>query len=190
MTTKNIKRHDFTRILDLIKHSKLKLILIGTLCLVMLFTGIIVAIKGCDNCDGVELFDFCSFGSSFWGRLLSMVLVALICFGCSFTKWLFPLALLFLSYRGYLLGLNLALIIACNGFVGIVAAVLVILPCQLCVIALISLMYAALCKIRAECIKGKEMFLIFIISLVLLLAVCLIETILFALFSPNIILIV
>ena len=55
--------------------------------------------------------------------MLSMILFLMICLGCGFTKWLFPIALLMLSYRAYLLGLSLALIIIANGLIGVVVIV-------------------------------------------------------------------
>ena len=196
MTTKNKKRHNFFLIIESLKKCKLKLILIGIFIFIALITGIIVAAKvGAEN-QNIEKFDILSFGSNFWGRLFSMLLVALICFGCSFSKWLFPISLLFLSYRGYLLGVNITFIISSSGFSGVIAAILVIFPCQIIVLALMSAMYALLCKMRKECVGGcdnqslKQRLLVMVVTLVFLVIVCVLESVLFAIFSPNLILIV
>ena len=199
MTSKNKNRqfkNKFSFIYELIKHSKLKIILFASLTFIAFLTGIIVACKIGRGYDGLDRFDLFDFGFGFWGRLFSMLFVASICFGCSFIKFLFPLAMTFLAYRGYLLGLDLALIVICNNFSGIVVSLLIILPCQLAALSVLILMYILLCKLQKEagcCGKGKnlgEKFKIFIFALIILLVICALESILFVVMSPNVILIV
>ncbi|MBO5394874.1 MAG: hypothetical protein J6A28_03110 [Clostridia bacterium] len=195
MTTKHKNRQPLSFVFDLLQQSKLKVILLGCFAFTAFLTGIIVAARTGSSFDDVAEFDIFSFGSGFWGRLFSMILVASICFGCSFTKFLFPLALLFLAYRGYLLGINITLIIVFNGLTGIVGALLVVLPCQLLALFVMLLMYILLCKTRKDCglVSGtcmKQCFVIFLGALIFLSVVCILESLLFALFSPTVILIV
>ena len=197
MASKNKNRHiknNFGFIFDVIKISKIKLAIIGILAVLALVTGIIVAIKTADYYD--DKYNFLQFGFTFWGRLVSMVLVALICFGCGFTKWLFPIAMLMLGYRAYLLGLYLTLIIVANGISGIVVGIIVVLPCQLMALAALSIMYILLCRLNQDesCCGGgsviKQRLKVLAITLIVLLVICLLETFLLSIFSPTIILIV
>lgn len=196
MTSKN-KNRQFGRIFSpltqMLKESKLKLIIFGVICFIALLTGIIVAIKTCHSLENLENYNLLDFGFGFWGRLLSMLFVALICFGCSFLPWLFPVAIIFLAYRAYLLGVSLAWIIICNNFMGVVFSLFVILPCQLLVLGIIIIMYVLLCKARRECAgKGdfKKRATILILALLFLVAICIVESLLFVIFSPSVILVI
>ncbi|MBQ8792468.1 MAG: hypothetical protein IJZ62_02500 [Clostridia bacterium] len=197
MTTKNKNRHfknQFGFIFEVVKISKVKLIILGVLAVIALLTGIIVAIKTSSCYD--DNYNFLEFGFSFWGRLLSMLLIALICFGCGFTKWLFPIALVMLAYRAYLLGLYLTLIIIANGLVGVVIGIIVVLPCQLIALAVLTIMYVLLSRLNKDenCCGGgsviKQRLKVFAIAVIVLLVVCLLESLLLSIFSPTIILIV
>ena len=190
MTIKNIKRHDFSRITDILNRSKFKLFLISIICIILLTTGIIVGVKTAGNCDEIEIAQLFSFGSSFWGSFFSMAVITIIIFGCCFCKWLFPLSLLLLSYRAYLLGLNLTLIIVFNGFTGIISGILIILPCQIAALAVMTIMCLILCRMNRECSGGKERVLVILVVLAALIILSVLETVLFALLSPNVILIV
>ena len=199
MTAKHKNRqfkNHFSFIFELLKESKLKLIILAALTIIALLTGIIVACKTGRGYEDIDKFDLLNFGFGFWGRLFSMLLVALICFGCSFCPFLFPIALIFLAYRGFLLGLDLTLIIICNTFSGIVVSILVILPCQLIALAVMVLMYVLLCKTQKDfkCFGGGKVvhqrLKVLLLALGVLIAVCLVESLLFTLLSPNVILIV
>lgn len=205
MTIKNKNRQirkNFGFIFDLMKESKIKTIILSAIVLIAFLTGIIVAIKtkasyGSLSNLGVVCFEKGGvISSSFFTRLLSMLLIALICFGCSFTDYLFPLAILFLSYRGYLLGINICLIIAVNGIGGIVTAILVVFPCQLIALAVLSLFYLLMSKTCRDfrafggCRVPNQKLKIIVITLIVLIAICLLEALLLAIFSPKVILVI
>lgn len=205
MTKKNKNRQigkEFGFIFDLVKESKLKTIVLTAIVLIAFLTGIIVAIKTKASYDNLNNFGVVCFqkggvvNSSFFTRLLSMLLVMLICFGCSFTDYLFPLSILFLSYRGYLLGVNISLIIAVNGLGGVVTAILVVLPCQLLALAVLSGFYILMSKTRKDfrafggCRVPNQKLKILVLTLIILFAICLIEALLLAIFSPRVILVI
>ncbi len=195
-----LRRFDFA--FDLIKESKIKLIILSVFILIAFFTGLIVAIK--TNANYVDLDRLgvvCVsrggiIGSSFFARLFSMLFVALICFGCSFSKFLFPFSILLLSYRGYLLGINICLIISVNGFAGIIVALLIALPCQIVALAVMVLLYIMMAKTNKDyknyCgykVANQRLKLI-VFAISLLLIICLIEALLIAIFSPSVILVI
>ena len=119
MTNKNKKRQ-FKDVagfaLEIIKESKLKIILLSAISLITFLAGIIVALKTHSSYENLENYGIVdvrtgSLTTSFFSRLLSMLFIALIMLGCSFSSYLFPFAVLFLAYRAYLLGLNICLMI-------------------------------------------------------------------------------
>ena len=197
---KNFFKENFMFVIELLKQCKLKTIILSSFVLVAFLTGIIVAIKTNANYDTLSSLGVISIGkggfnSSFFARLLSMLFIMLICFGCSFCKYLFPLAVLFLSYRGYLLGINITLIIVLNGIGGIITAVLIALPCQLVALAVLGLFYILFSKSHDDnCRFGKvyvknQQIRILCLSFLLLLAICALQSILLAIFSPKVILV-
>lgn len=205
MTKFNKKNGLFSRynfMFDLIKESKLKLIIFSTFIFIAFLTGIIVAVKTkacyydlgklgivCVTKGGI-------INTSFFTRFLSMLFVALVCFGCSFCKYLFPLSVLLLSYRGYLLGVNICLIISVNGMAGVIVALLIALPCQLLALGTLLLFYVLMSKTNKDCSKWggckvpSQKLKIVLMSLSAILAICLIESLLIALFSPGVILVI
>ena len=125
-----------------------------------------------------------------------MLFIVVICFGCSFSKWLTPLASLFLAYRGYLLGINICVIMAVGGVGGIVTSIIVVFPCPLIALALLSLFYFLISKTNRDlklfgrCRVSNQRFKIIVFVIVSLIVVCLIESLLLALFSPKVILVI
>lgn len=194
MTRKNKNRQSSSPIAvlkELTAVSKWKIILYSALCIISLLTGIIVAIKTSKESIYLEKYNLLDFGYGFWGRLFSTLFVALICFGASFFVWLCPLAIIILCYRAYLLGIALCWIILCNSFMGVIFSLFVILPCQLAVLGVITLLYLILCKQRKEfCYYGKRRWGLLLFALVVLIAICVVESLLFALFSPDVILVI
>ena len=99
---------------EMIKDSKFKLISISVILFISFLTGIIIAAKthsGYEHFENFGIVDIRTGGltTTFFTRLLSMLLIALILFGCSFTIYTLPIAVIFLAYRSYLLGLNISL---------------------------------------------------------------------------------
>ena len=175
--------------IESIKASKAKLFIISIITLIALITGIIVGAK-------TDCFDECITFASFWARFFSMILIMLICFGCAFTKWLCPLAGLFLAYRAYLLGLQIVLIILNQGFVGGILALLIVFPCQIIVLFSLICFYILMSKLHNTCYcfgfknyKGQILGLLLVETAILLLC-CVLQALLFFLLGPNSILII
>lgn len=185
------------------EHKKITLIFI-LIALVGFLTGIFAAIK---YQNGYSLLDFNDFsltsylsgdlGTSnlFYSRLLSTSVVSVIVLVSSFSVYLFPVSLVVLLYRAYLLSLNCTIIILFNGLGGIVCALLIVLPCQLISLFLIIMFcsYAfkyACAKRRYGVCNEFKIWNKFLIFLALLLLVNLIETFLLYIFSSKIILVI
>ena len=194
MTRKNKNRQPssiFAVIKELTRVSKWKIILYSAFCIISLLTGIIVAIKTSQESVSLEKYNLLDFGYGFWGRLFSTIFVLLICFGSSFFAWLCPLAIIILCYRAYLLGISLCWIILCNSFMGVIFSLFVILPCQLAILGVLTFLYLILCKHRKEfCYDAKKRWGLLIVAIIILIAICVVESLLFTLFSPDVILII
>lgn len=186
---------------ELLKESKLKVIIFSILLVIAIFTGIIVAIKTHSHFEvgsSYGIVDITTGGltTTFFARLFSMLLIAIIVFGCSFLPYLLPIAIIFLGYRAYLLGLNITLMIILYGFSGILVCLLIALPCQLIALAILTLFYILMCKTNKDykCFgigrttnqKAKIIFF----TLISLLVLCLIESLFLSLFSAKIILVI
>lgn len=204
MTYKNKNRQfkDATRFAcDMLKESKLKIVIVSVVTIIALLTGIIVAAKthsSYKGLDGYGIVDVRTGGltTTFFTRLLSMLFIALILFGCSFSVYLLPIGIIFLAYRAYLLGLNICLMIIFYGFSGVVVTVIIAFPCQLIAIALLGLFFILMSKTIKDykCFGGcrvpNQRMKIIVSALVALLAICLVESLLLALFSARVILII
>ena len=205
MTNKNKNRFfrdAFEFIISSIKACKLKTIIIIIFTTIALITGIIVAIRTKDSyniSNNFGVVDVSSNGvnsSTFFTRLLSMLLVFAICLGSSYNNYTFVIGLIFLSYRAYLLGLNLCLMIVFYGFSGVVVSVIVAFPCQLLTLAVLAVFFIIMSRTFCDqrnfggCHMPKQKTKVIISTLICLLLLCLIETILLALFSAKVILVI
>ncbi len=187
--------------LDMMKECKLKIICIAVALIIALLTGVIVAARTHSSFVGIENYGIVdvrtgTLTTTFFSRLLSMFFVTLIVFGCSYAIYLCPLAIAILVYRAYLLGLNICLMIVFYGLSGVIVAIVVALPCQLLVLAIIGLFYCLMSKTFKEykCFGGcrvpKQKSKLILCTLVMLLLLCVLETILVALFSAKVILVI
>lgn len=204
MTKKNknfIFKDTKSFIFDSLKECKIKTLVLSIIMLITFLTGIIIAIKTRNDfgtTKGLGIINVQTGGltSTFFTRLLSMILIYLVLFGSSFLPYLFPLAIIFLSYRSYLLGLNVTLIIIFYGFSGAFITILIAFPCQLLALLILEIFYLLMGKTCKDfrCFGGSRIpnqkTKILIISIIALILVCLIESILLALFSPKIILVI
>lgn len=188
-------------ILDNIKGCRIKTIILSAFMLVSFLTGVIIAIKTKSDwgtAGGLGIIDIKTGGltSTFFTRLMSMLFVLLILFGSSYFSFLFPIAIIVLSYRSYLLGLNACLIIILNGFSGALISILIAFPCQFFGVAILALFYILLCQTRKDylCFGGSRInnqtMIICLSAIVILVALCLVESILLLLFNAQIILII
>ena len=205
MTRKNknrVFRNAFDFIVDIIKERKIAVIIFSSLMLIAFITGIIVAAKTKgsyvvnDNFGVVNISSNSVSASSFFTRLFSMLLITLLLFGCSFTKWLSPIALLLLIYRSYLLGLYICLMIALYGISGVIISIIVALPCQLFVLVIMTLFYLTMAKTFREnqCYRTykttKQKTKLLLIGILLLLCVCVCEEVLLLVFNAKVILVI
>ena len=181
---------------ETIKRNKIKLMLVLLVTIIALLTGVIIAIKT------KSISTFSKFlgqksehlnSTNFWLRLLSMLIVfSFIFIGC-LTKWLCPLAYLFLAYRAFLMGGNIMLLLLLNGISGIVIGVLVVLPCQLLTLIVYISFYLLFCDgknyaCHYGCDRARGYKAIVIVSaLVALLLICLLESLLILVIPPKII---
>lgn len=205
MTTKNKKRifKDVSNfVLETIKDCKLKTIIVFTVSIIALLTGIIVAIRTHNNytiSNDFGVVDITSNSvsvSTFFTRLLSMCLVFLVLFGSAYNRYTFIIGIVFLAYRAYLLGLNVCLMIVFYGFSGVVVSVIVAFPCQLITLAILGIFFILMSKTFVDyrafggCRTPRQKTKLVVITLILLLSICIIESILLTLFSAKIILVI
>lgn len=188
-------------IFESIKLCKIKSAILLLFALITFLTGIIVAIKthkswGTSDGMGIINTKTGALTSSFFTRLLSMMFVYLILLGCSFHHMLFPIAVIFLSYRGYLLGLNITLMIIFYGFSGAIISILVALPCQLFAILSLMIFYILMHRTSKDyaCYGGSRYLgqrtKISLSFVCVLMLICLIESFLLFMFSAKIILVI
>lgn len=189
-------------VIESVKSCKIKTLTILFLTIIALITGIIVAIRTKDSyniSDNFGVVDISSNGinsSTFFTRLLSMLLVFAILLGSSFNNYTFVIGLIFLGYRAYLLGLNLCLMIVFYGFSGVVVSVIVAFPCQILTLLVLSIFFIVMSKTFCDyrnfggCRTPKQKTKIILTTLALLLFLCIVETILLALFSARVILVI
>ena len=137
---------------------------------------------------------FVGSSSAFFSRTLSLSINVIILFGVSFVPFLFPLAEILIIYRGYLFGLNFALIFILYGLGGSLTAIVVILPCQLLTLFILIMFYLILSKINSNCRRfgGTDCnrFLFLLFGFLLLVLVNLVETLLLYLLNGQVILVI
>lgn len=178
--------------------TKGRIIVAAVIVLLCFIAGIIVCASTPDFYPADEyILDFSGVQSgfgAFFSRGFSITVILSVTFVFSLTVWTFPLAVLIIGFRGYLLGFNICVLCANFGLSGLLDAVLIVLPCQLCMLLCFVLYFALITKACQNCKKfgssgsGRgKMFLLFLIVLMLL---NLVETLLLALFSSKVILVI
>ncbi len=178
--------------------TKGRIIVAAVIVLLCFIAGIIVCASTPDFYPADEyILDFSGVQSgfgAFFSRGFSITVILSVTFVFSLTVWTFPLAVLIIGFRGYLLGFNICVLCANFGLSGLLDAVLIVLPCQLCMLLCFVLYFAFITKACQNCKKfgssgsGRgKMFLLFLIVLMLL---NLVETLLLALFSSKVILVI
>ncbi len=187
--------------IDIIKECKLKVILISAIMIIALLTGIIVAARTHSTYLGIENYGIVdvrtgTLTTTFFSRLLSMLFIALIMFGCSFSVYLMPIAVLFLAYRAYLLGLNICLMIIFYGFSGVVVSIVVAFPIQLIALATLLLFYILMSKTCKDyksfggCKVPKQKSRLILSAVIILFLLCIIESLFVVMFSAKVILVI
>lgn len=182
-------------IISAVKKNKLKLLIIIICTLIALLTGTIIAIKTKSFSVFSTFFDDAESlnDTNFWLRLLSMLVVFGFVILGSIKPWLCPFAILFIAYRAFLMGGNIALLIILNGLTGLVASLIVVIPCQLLSLALFILFYLLLCEGKSyKCSYGSERVKNYSLMLILVgvgcfVLICMLESLLIWLISPKVI---
>lgn len=132
------------------KSNKAKLLILAFLLLLSLLTGIFTAIKLYNinsevnllNYSFVTLIDGAIYTFSiFIKRFLSMLLVIGLLILFSLNKYISVFGYLLLCYRAFLLSINCTLIVIVLGIGGAINGILIILPCHLIEILLMSLIF-------------------------------------------------
>lgn len=189
-------------VLDAIKQNKLKIIISICCLFVALLTGIIIAIKYYDASticlSNYGLADFSGgiISSSFFSRFFSMILIMLLLFACSFTVWTFPLGILILVYRTYLLGLNLTLMFILYGIPGMLVSLIIALPCQLAIVFVLLIYFVLMYSNQCACkqfgsYRGMQGKLKILLWVLLILFICnLFESLVLVIFNVNVILVI
>lgn len=182
-----------------LKKNLWKILLSAVLVLSAVVCGIVIAVKK-DLSGALKTLQSISFkkfengvaatSATFLSRGVSLMFNALLLVLFSLSKYMFPLAEILFVYRGYLFGVNYALIFVFYGLGGILPAVLVVLPCQILTFCSLLLLYLFLTSPNSSCggIFGKKWF-IFLLGICLLLLINIIETALLFLFGGKIILV-
>ena len=185
-----------------LKENKIKTILIFSFSLLFFLVGIIIAVNtgayNPDNIFGYALKDgsFKIITSSFFSRMLSLILISAILFVLSLCKFLFPIGVLLIGYRAYLLGLNICFMIILYGLSGAILAFFIILPCHLLAIFVLSCFYISSLKTKKDfCNFGgyrypKQKLFLFTTFFISILMICILESILLVIFSANVILVI
>lgn len=205
---KSYKTHSFVdglrfSCVNAIKANKIKIFVTFIFVLIAIFTGVFIAIKAnnayelCNlreiNLDGFYS-GFAASSSAFFARTFSLTVNILILSVLTLSPFLFPLACVLFVYRGYLFGLNFALIFIFYGIGSMVTAVVVILPCQLLTLFAMIMFYIVLQRMNTNCKKfgrcdGNRMMFILIAFLILIL-INLIETLLLCVLNGTVILVI
>lgn len=205
---KSYKSHSFLNGLKFscekaFKENRWKIVLSVILCLVAIFTGIFIAIKSNNNCTLSQLKEIClgdfysglvGSSSAFLARLISLSINIALLSCLAFSKPLFPLAQVIFVYRGYLLGVNFALIFIFYGIGSIVTAIVVILPCQLAILLWLICYYLIFSKISCnskrfgycECNR----FLFFLLGFGGLILISLAESLLLFILNGTVIMVI
>lgn len=189
---------------EFVQANKYKIILISVLCLIGILTGIFTAVKisGTDDLDLFEAFnltkslsEFENFSNNFFSRLFSyeVVLVLLLIFAQHPAVNVFGYCLI--TYRGFLIAINCTMLIIVFSFSGILKSLLIILPCQLLMLAVMAIYFCFACnqtRTRKVYCKNKKQGIVlqFVIATVALSLVNLVETILLFVFKSSVILVV
>lgn len=183
--------------------NKFKIFIICFLIVVFLLTGIFTALKISDlekalksaefSFEAVangDIYDF----SFFIKRYMSILLMIGLLFVFSLNKFISVFGFVLIGYRSYLVALNCTLIIRYMGIGGVINSIVIILPCQIIQLLLMSIVFMIFCvmkKEKKECGFVNRNYLKYLIwMLVLSFVVNIIELLLLIIFKATTILII
>ena len=180
--------------IDILKSIKWQLIISALIILIGFIIGIYSAFSflPAEICDENQLLSFlCGSMSSFSSlvyRIISSIIVMLLLFLFSKSKWLSPLAVILLFYRAYLLGINIGMMLRFYSVSGIIVAVIILFPMHLVELFFFAIFYFALLS-KNSCFVLTSSKKFILISLAIVLIINIATSILLIIFSPNVILI-
>ena len=186
-----------------IRENKWKIILTSLLVIVAIVFGVVVAVKA-DFADTFKALQeinikgfqdgFVASTSAFFARALSLIFNVILLFGFSFSPFLMIFAEVLLCYRGYLFGLNFALIFVFYGLGSMITAIVVILPCQILTLLALILFYCVVSKVNSNCKKygssDCNRATLFVLALIVVLLLDLVETLLLFLLNGKVIMVI
>lgn len=176
--------------------NKIRIIILSLIVFACFITGIILYSSNPYYFPGDEyLLSFNGAGngfSAFFSRTFSLLVVSGLIFVFSLTKWTFPIGVSIIGFRGYLLGFNISALCSSFGMSGLLDAVLIILPIQLCMLLAFIFMFVFFTKARLyACGYGRNNRLkTFSIFFGILILLNIAETCLLFIFSSNVILVI
>ena len=185
------------------KNNKKTCFFIFIVALIGVLTGVFTAINYCNGATLINFNDFslCKYlagelGSLelFFSRFLSYTTILLIVAFSSISVFILPVNFFLIAYRGYLLSLNVSIMVIMYGIGGIMTGLVIILPCQLislfliCTFVCVASNKAHMKKRYGHC-NFKLWDKLLIIGL-LLTAINVIETLLIYIFSSKVILVI
>ena len=189
--------------LESVKDSKKTCFFLIILALIGILTGVFTAIN---YCNGATLANFSNFSLNkfllgelatldlFFHRFLSYTTVVIIISITSLSVYLTPINYFLIAYRGYLLSLNVSIMVILYGVGGILTGILVVLPCQLISLIVISFYACFICKraYNKKCYgtNSSKLFPKLILTLLVLTFINLAETLLLAVFSSKVIFVI
>ena len=145
------------------RKNKFLLILLGALILIALLTGVFTSIKLYNLDNDIDLTDYSvktmvdgsiySF-SYFLLRLLSCLIIIGLLLLFSLNKFMYFLGVSLIVYRTYLITLNCTFIIIKYGVGGILNAILIVLPCQLLFLFLITIIFVLFIFVNAKILQN------------------------------------
>jgi len=183
-----------TTFLDILKSIKWQLIFSALIILIGFIIGVYSAFSflPAEITDENQLLSFLtgnmSSFSSFIYRTISSLIILLLLFLFSKSKWLSPFAIVLLFYRVYLLGINIGMMLRFYGVSGIIVAIIILFPMHLAELLFFSVFYFSLLA-KNSCFVVVSIKKFILISFAVILFLNLITSILLVIFSPNIILI-
>ena len=192
MIGKNRSNNFFSNLIFSIKSTllecKLKTIFTFIFVLIGLVIGIFVAIR-LNNTGNLE--NACDYGyvetnlaasGIVWRFVSSIIFMALIAL-LSLNIFLYPITEIVLIYKGYLIGLNIVIILITKGLTGLFLSLLIILPCQIILMMILCCFFCVFSSNLRNC--GVNNIKIIGVSLLFLLIVNILESALLLLFGAN-----
>lgn len=188
-------------IIEFLQKHKVWLVVLGSLILIALLTGVFTSIKLYNLDNDIDLTDYSiktmlngdiyTFGY-FLLRLVSCLVVVGLLLVFAMNKFLYFLGISLIVYRAYLITLNCTFIIIKCGVSGILNAFLIILPCQILFLLILSLLFLLFVGIfKQKKIGGCGDYNNLIMwLLIMMLIIDVVEIILLVVFKPTTILII